>query len=119
MRGRTREALALLDGAAGNRVASTTSLEAYDRLLHAELLEQMGRETEALGYYSQLGSRSPFELALVWEAELGLARIHAKRGDRALAARYYRSVAERLRNADPSLRKVRDEAERLAESLEL
>jgi hypothetical protein len=119
MAGRSGEALALLDDAKGSRVAMATSLEAYDRLLHAQLLEERGRDNEALGFYSQLGSRSPFELALVWQAELGMARIHAKRGDRSLAAQYYRSVAVRLRNADSTLWHARDDAERLAASLSL
>lgn len=116
-RGRPREALALLEGPTASRVTSATSLEAYDRLLFAQLLEQRGRDDEALGYYSQMGSRSPFEFAFVWQAELGMARIHSKRGERTLAAGYYRSVAARLKDADSTLRQVRDDAERLAASV--
>lgn len=117
--GRSGEALALLEGAKTSRVAMATSLEAYDRLLLAQLLEQRGSDDEALGYYSQMGFRSPFEFALAWQAELGMARIHAKRGDRNLAARYYRSVAVRLSNADSTLWHARDDAARLAASVML
>jgi DNA-binding SARP family transcriptional activator/TolB-like protein len=116
-RGRTREALALLEGISGARVASVTSLEAYDRLLRAQLLEQSGRDEEALGFYSQIGARSPFELTLTWQAELGMARIHEKRGNPAVAARYYRSVAARLRNADAALQQARQNAEERAVAL--
>jgi len=116
-RGRTREALTLLEGISGARVASATSLEAYDRLLRAQLLERSGRDEEALGFYSQIGARSPFELTLTWQAELGMARIHEKRGNPAVAARYYRSVAARLRNADPALQQARQNAEERAVAL--
>jgi DNA-binding SARP family transcriptional activator/tetratricopeptide (TPR) repeat protein len=109
--GRTREALRLLEGISGARIASATSLEAYDRLLRAQLLEQAGRYEDALGFYAQLGTRSPFEVTLVWQAELGIARIHEKRGNMAMAARYYRKVAERLKDADPALRRDREAAQ--------
>ena len=113
-RGRTREALRLLEEISGARVASTTSLEAYDRLLRGQLLEQTGRYDDALGFYAQLGSRSPSEVMLIWQAELGTARIHEQRGNTAMAARYYRKVAERLKDADPSLRQDREAAEQKA-----
>ena len=115
--GRSREALALLESTDGARVASATPLEPYDRLLHAQLLEQGGRGEEALGYYAQLGRLSPFELPLQWQAELGIARIYAGRGERALAVQYYERVAARLRDADPPLRGARDEAAQLAADL--
>ena len=116
-RGRTREALTLLEGISGARIASATSLEAYDRLLRARLLEQSGRDEEALGFYSQIGARSPFELTLTWQAELGMARIHEKRGNPAVAARYYRRVAERLKDADTTLQPARQDAEERAVAL--
>jgi tetratricopeptide (TPR) repeat protein len=116
-RGRSREALRLLEEINGARVASATSLEAYDRLLRAQLLEQAGRYDDALGFYAQLGSRSPFEVMLTWQADLGTARVHEKRGNTAMAARYYRKVAERLKDADASLRQEREAAERKAVEL--
>jgi DNA-binding SARP family transcriptional activator/tetratricopeptide (TPR) repeat protein len=116
-RGRTREALKLLEEISGARIASATSLESYDRLLRAQLLEQTGRYDDALGFYAQLGSRSPFEVMLVWQAELGTARIHEKRGNTAMAARYYRKVAERLKYSDAAFRQEREAAERKAVEL--
>jgi DNA-binding SARP family transcriptional activator/tetratricopeptide (TPR) repeat protein len=116
-RGRTREALNLLEMISGARVASATSMEAYDRLLRAQLLEQTGRYGDALGFYAQLGSRSPLEMMLVWQAELGTARIHEKRGNAAMAARYYRKVADRLKESDPALQQERESAERKAMEL--
>jgi tetratricopeptide (TPR) repeat protein len=116
-RGRTREALEYLEGISGARIASTTSLESNDRLLRAQLLEQLGRDEEALGFYAQIGTRSPFEQALIWQAELGMARIHEKRGNPTVAGRYYRSVAARLKDADPPLQSARDSAEERATAL--
>ena len=81
------------------------------------LSEQSGREEEALGFYAQIGARSPFELTLTWQAELGMARIHEKRGNSAVAARYYRSVAARLKNADAALQQARQSAEDRAVAL--
>ena len=101
----------------GARIASATSLEAFDRLLRAQLLEQEGRYDDALGFYAQLGSRSPFEVTLIWQAELGTARIHEKRGNMVLAVRYYRKVAERLALSDSSLHHARDAAEQKSVAL--
>ena len=53
----------------------------------------------------------------VWQAELGTARIHEKRGNTAMAARYYRKVADRLKDADDSLRQERESA--LQKAIEL
>lgn len=108
--GRTSQALRLLEQASAGRVASATSLEAYDRLLRARLLEQSGRYDDALGFYAQLGLRSPFEVVLVWQAELGTARIREKRGNTVMAAHYYNRVAERLKASDPGLHREREAA---------
>jgi tetratricopeptide (TPR) repeat protein len=101
-RGRGPEALRLMESM-GQRITSAGSLESYDRLLRARLLEQAGRDDEALAFYAQLGARSPFELPITWQAELGRARIHARRGNAAMASRTYRLVADRLQVADSTL----------------
>jgi DNA-binding SARP family transcriptional activator/tetratricopeptide (TPR) repeat protein len=103
-RGQLAEALGILDKARWDRATNVTRLEAYDRLLRAELLEKLGHADEALGYYRQLGSRSPYELPLLWPAELGIARILVQRGDSEQAEQYCHRVAERLRDADPGVR---------------
>jgi hypothetical protein len=115
--GRTFEALSELRDAQWGAVASMSPLEPYDRLLFAQLLETEHRDDEALGYYRQIGSRTTYELPLIWSAELGMARIYERRGERALAARYYAAVAERLGGSDEALRSVRSDAAQRAERL--
>jgi hypothetical protein len=115
-RGRGPEALRLMESM-GHRITSAGSLESYDRLLRARLLEQAGRDDEALAFYAQLGARSPFELPITWQAELGRARIHARRGNAAMASRTYRLVADRLQVADSTLHHERDAAAQKALAL--
>lgn len=103
-RGQLAQALGILEKAGWERGANVTRLEAYDRLLRAELLEKLGHTDEALGYFRQLGSRSPYELPLLWPAELGIARILMQRGDSEQAEQYFHRVAERLRDADSGIR---------------
>jgi hypothetical protein len=56
-------------------------------------------------------------VTLIWQADLGTARIHEKRGNLPLAVRYYRKVAERLALADSSLHHERDAAEQKSVAL--
>ena len=116
-RGRTEEARRELRDAEWGAVANVSTLEAYDRLLLARLLEDGHHDDDALGYYRQIGSRNTSELPLIWSAALGMARIYERRGDRVLAAKHYDVVADRLREADASLRGVGAEANRKAQEL--
>jgi len=116
-RGQTREALSIIERAGWIQAARATPLEAYDRLLRAQLLEQLGRDDEALEFYAQFSEGSPYDLPFSWQVELGMARIAERRGDRAGAARWYRSVATRLRDADLPLRPQAGRATTLAVAL--
>ena len=116
-RGQTREALSIIERAGWIQAARAMPLDAYDRLLRAQLLEQLGRDDEALEFYAQFGERSPYDLPFLWQVELGMARIAERRGDRAGAARWYRSVATRLRDADLPLKSQAGRATTLADAL--
>jgi tetratricopeptide (TPR) repeat protein len=76
-------------------VTSPVFAAPLERFLRAELLEELGREEEAMGWYAALGETSPHELPYVAPAQLRLAGIHARQG-RADAAAACRARAEQL-----------------------
>ncbi len=104
--GRAREALADLEAAEWEAAASVFVSEAYDRYFRAELLEQVGREDEALGWYGSIAERAAYELVYLAPAHRRQAEIYARRGQRDLAARHYRRFVELWREADPELQSV-------------
>jgi tetratricopeptide (TPR) repeat protein len=89
---------------------------AYLRWLQAELLREQGQYPAALRIYEILGEVSPFEIALVAPAQLRMAEIHDRRGERAEAIRYFRRFVEMWKNADPEVQpQVRRARERIRE----
>ncbi len=107
MHGRPAEALAVLERAATEvwfqlAIASPFYAGAYERLLRADLLVELGRAEEAVGWLETIAQRSPFETIFSAGAERRLADIQEKLG-RAAAARIHRNrAAELLRDADPA-----------------
>jgi serine/threonine-protein kinase len=63
-------------------VASPFLSLAHERFLRAELLQEVGGEAEALGWYGSIAQRSPYELVYAGPSHLRRAEIFARQGDR-------------------------------------
>jgi tetratricopeptide (TPR) repeat protein len=115
--GRDDAALGLLEAAGWEAAASVFVSEAYDRLFRAELLEQLGREEEALGWYHSIAERAAYELVYLAPAHRHQAEIYERRGQRDLAARHYRKFIELWKDADaelqPEVQKAREQLAKL------
>jgi tetratricopeptide (TPR) repeat protein len=92
--------------------------EAYYRYTRAELLERLGREDEALGWYGSIAERAAYELVYLAPAHRRQAEIYARRGQPDLAAQHYRRFIELWSEADPELQPVVAEARRRLAELE-
>jgi tetratricopeptide (TPR) repeat protein len=101
--GRPRVALARLEGANLAQWSATPVIEVADRFLRAELLQTLGREEEALGWYASMAERSSDELAYLAPAELRQAEIYDHQGDRGRAAQHYRNFLQLWEAAEPEL----------------
>ena len=116
MGGRDGEALAVLDAAEWEAAAPVFVSEAYDRYFRAELLQRVGREDEALGWYGSIAERAAYELVYLAPSHRRQAEIYARRDQPDLAAQHYRRFIELWSEADPELQPVVAEARsRLAE----
>jgi tetratricopeptide (TPR) repeat protein len=116
--GRDRKALADLDAAEWEAAAPVFDSEAYDRYFRAELLERVGREDEALGWYGSIAERAAYELVYLAPAHRRQAEIYARRGQRDLAVQHYRRFIELWSEADPELQPAVAEARRRLAGLE-
>lgn len=101
--GDPRRAVADLDRADWGRFESILNAEAGDRFLRAELLHELGREDEALGWYASIAQRATYELAYLAPSEMRQGEIHERRGERPLAIAHYRRFVELWRDADIAL----------------
>ena len=115
--GRPAEALTELEKAGWERTAQLSGAEASDRYLRAELLHQLGRDEEAVGWYESIAQRASYELVYVAPAERRLATIYRAYGDQAAAREYSQRFVDLWRNADPALQPVVAEAERQVAAL--
>jgi tetratricopeptide (TPR) repeat protein len=114
--GRTREALSALESAGWESAAPYVMAEAYDRYFRGELLAQVGRDDEALGWFRSIAERAAYELVYLAPSHLRQAEIYDRRGDRDEAVKHYRRFIELWHKADPELQPVVDGArKRLAE----
>jgi hypothetical protein len=104
--GDSARALRLLEQVQWARIGLAAPSEPLDRLLRADLLSATGRNADALRWYATLGHGAPQELPLVGFATLGMAHASERMGDRAGALRYYRSLANLWRDADPPLQAI-------------
>jgi tetratricopeptide (TPR) repeat protein len=116
-RGRPALALATLEEARWERVAGRSVAEASDRFLRADLLRQLGRVEEAIGWYGSIAQRSSYELVYLAPAQLRLARIYDQLGDLDQAGRHYRRFRQLWRNPEAQLRPLTEQADRRRESL--
>jgi tetratricopeptide (TPR) repeat protein len=74
---------------------------ALERYLRAELLRELGRHEEALGWYASLGELSPFELVFLAPSHLHQAEIHERLGRSTEAAEHYSQFVALWKDADP------------------
>jgi tetratricopeptide (TPR) repeat protein len=117
-RGRPARALAALEDARWERAAGRSVAEASDRFLRAELLRQLGRVDEAIGWYRSIAERSSYELVYLAPAQLRLAQIYDQRGESAQAVRHYRRFRELWRDPEPEMQPMVAEADRRLKALE-
>jgi tetratricopeptide (TPR) repeat protein len=85
------------------------------RFLRAELLFQLRRDEEALGWYAGVAEFGRPGFVLLAPAYLRMGEIHERRGNRAQAVEYYSRFVARWKDCDPELRPlVNDVRRRLA-----
>jgi len=116
--GDSARALAMLERVPWSRIERDSGVEPLDRLLRADLLAATGRYADALQCYATLGNGAPEELPLLGFAEMGMARAGERAGDRGVAVREYRRVADLWRDADPPLRELAAAAARRAAAMD-
>jgi tetratricopeptide (TPR) repeat protein len=76
----------------------------YERFLRAELLHAVGRDEEALRWYSTLHASGNQGIVYLAPCELRQAQIHERMGHRDEAIRHYRRFVELWKDCDPELR---------------
>jgi DNA-binding SARP family transcriptional activator/tetratricopeptide (TPR) repeat protein len=76
---------------------------AYERFFRAELLHELGRDAEALGWYGAIAQRSPYELIYAAPAHLRRAEIFARQGDPTAAGAEYERLRTQWAAADLEL----------------
>jgi DNA-binding SARP family transcriptional activator/Tfp pilus assembly protein PilF len=108
--GRSTEALGHLQQSNWEMVESVFESEALDRYYRAELLDALGRHTEALDWYRTIAERATYELVYVAPARWRQGRLYEQAGDRPRAIEAYRTVTRLWREADPPLRAIVAEA---------
>ncbi len=84
--------------------------QGLERFRYAQVLEQLGRHTEAARWYDSFSSNSIFDLAFLPAAELERARMEERLGRRVEAARCYRRVVELWSGGDPVVQPLVAEA---------
>jgi len=115
-RGDSAEALARLER---GRVSGSEGLletpfgsQAYERFSRAELLRQLGREREALGWYASVAGVSVDQLVYLGPAHLRQAETYESLGQPDEAAEHYRRLVGLWQECDPELRPIVKDAER-------
>lgn len=111
---RTAEALQLLEPVRGEVPASLLRVPFYAeepaRYLRAELLQQLGRDREALDWLHYGFADTPAEVAYLAPVHLRQGEIYERLGDRANAAEYYERFLHLWQHCDPELRPLVNEA---------
>jgi len=116
--GQPDEALALLESVPINASISTViGSRAYERFLRAELLQELGRDEEALRWYATQGQSFIPDMTYLAPAHFRQAQIYERRGDRARAAAHYRRFVELWGECDRDLRPVVDDVRQRLERL--
>ena len=120
--GRMSEALGMLEDTRieawyQESMASPFFSEAFQRFVRAELLREVGRPREALGWYRHLVGTSPFELCLLPLALYGQALAYDAMGDLDQAAEHYSGFIELWANADEEFQPRVQAAQRRLEEI--
>lgn len=120
--GKPEEALRLLEelearDSQGDIAVIPFVARANERYLHGEVLIALGRDTEALRWFSSLGKGSASEIPLEAPSQLRQAEIHERLGHRDEAARHYARLVALWRNADPEFQHFVDVARQRLASL--
>ena len=76
---------------------------APERFFRAELLHELGRDAEALGWYGAIAQRSPYELIYAAAAHLRRAEIFAAQGDHAASYAELAKARARWQGGDPEV----------------
>jgi DNA-binding SARP family transcriptional activator/TolB-like protein len=82
------------------------------RLITADLFFAVGRDSLALQLYESFPDASGRDLHFLPYARLGEARIHARRGERALARAHYETVLRFWKDSDPGFKPFVESARR-------
>ena len=82
------------------------------RFLRAELLFQLRRDEEALGWYAGVAEFGRPGFVLLAPAYLRMGEIHERRGNTAQAVEYYSRFVARWKDCDPELRPLVDDVRR-------
>jgi serine/threonine protein kinase/tetratricopeptide (TPR) repeat protein len=118
-RGNPVAALALLGGEAAlfpiNTSVSHFGTHAYERFARAELLRELGRDEEALGWYASMAELSASEMIYLAASHLRRAEIYERLGYTPQAIEHYTRFVELWKHCDPELRPLHEQAkQRLA-----
>ncbi|MGH7468984.1 MAG: BTAD domain-containing putative transcriptional regulator [Longimicrobiales bacterium] len=122
--GRAQDALRMLEAASdyniwfGNLVSAPATGRQHERYARAELLFELGRYEEAIGWYASFGEHTIYDLAYLPLAHYRRAEIYEKLGKPAQASAHYRAFIDFWRHCDPELRPRVQEAERRITRLE-
>ena len=99
-------------------ISSPFYSQAYERFMLADLLFELGREREALDWYLNLSSTSPFEVVYVPISYLRRGEIYDKLGDYEKAIPHYNRFVEYWQDCDPELRPILDKAKKRIDEIE-
>jgi tetratricopeptide (TPR) repeat protein len=91
--------------------------QSYERYLRAGALSRLGRDPEALRWYGSIGMANAFDLVYLAPAQLAIAAVYEREGDRTRALAAYRAFIDLWRDADPELRPEVDRARARVEAL--
>ena len=86
--------------------------QSRERYRWAQSLAAAGRDSAAISWYSSFEVASIDDMLFLAPSHLELARLHARMGQKALAAEHYRAFLALWSNCDPALRPLVTQAER-------
>lgn len=121
-RGLVEDALAAMEGVRQVFLYNVTLVSpvynlTLERFTRGELLRELGRPEEALGWYANIGDATSFELPYMSAGHLRRAEIFEALGEMDRAAEQYAAFVALWRNADPALQPLVEQARGRLEEL--